>query len=981
MTIYEWADRLSLDPRRGRNPEDFWARCPCHSDTHASLHVYIGHETGQIVMKCHACGAKGKDVCEAMGLPIGEVMCDAMSGETDSRGDGQRKKPAAKGPRLSRLFEVGRPMRVGGGEYTITNVYEYQDRAGRVVLRKARAERREDGVRVGKSFLIQSIGPDGRWYSGGGIYKDLIYHMPDVLAMQGKAGRVIIAEGEKDVDNLRVLGINATCGMHGGGIDKGGDSLLGKWNNAHSACFDGIDEVVVIADNDAAGEGISQWICRRLKDRVKSLRLLRIADHWPQLPEHGDFTDWANERIAQGGKRSEIRAALESMIDATPVWSPGDIRRFDKPPDNMPPDGRADKEGDEADGKKGRRKRRRATEEDGEEYESYHGSRIYCIKNGCLARRGKEGTATQLCTFLPEPRETIRRDDGSTVRTDYVVGATFPSGKTLPDARICGEREFREMLWPMKFWQFDGTILSGRSTREWVAEAISLAGLRDAGHRDVYEHTGMREVGGKNVYLFNGGAVGGEGVSVELSGQLQHYEMRDRGHSRQDVGIAERLLIDGLPGWLLLPQLAQAYLAPLYSVLEKMQQPPSYVVYVIGERGAGKSTVAGYVQGHFGNYYERQFPANFSDTPNQVRDKLFWVKDSLIVIDDYRKGSDGGRMRSAMDMVADAAITAVADRADRGRLDADKRMSAPRPCRSTCIMTGEDIPNVSVSRKMRLYRISVSMGDVYESADELDTYRGLNRDGYFRSCMRYYIEGLLGRWDTIEDELAQRLRESTQLVKRAIRRKEGRYLECAAHLMCGIGLMLDHLIALGAMEPEEKAQRMEQAAADIAANIDDQGSEVDDAQPEAIWLQTLRSLLATRTVTICSKEDAAGVGFRSNLIGYNDGDVVCLDPTRCDEFIGESLRKGGVTLGASRQAILRALARAEMIVYKKKDHGNGIGETTRVCRMGRVQQRMIVMYRWALEGRDKPSPEEQGFTPMMEGEQIPFELKEQEEKQ
>lgn len=116
MTIYEWADRLSLDPRRGRNPEDFWARCPCHSDTHASLHVYIGHETGQIVMKCHACGAKGKDVCEAMGLPIGEVMCDAMSGETDSRGDGQRKKPAAKGPRLSRLFEVGRPMRVGGGE-------------------------------------------------------------------------------------------------------------------------------------------------------------------------------------------------------------------------------------------------------------------------------------------------------------------------------------------------------------------------------------------------------------------------------------------------------------------------------------------------------------------------------------------------------------------------------------------------------------------------------------------------------------------------------------------------------------------------------------------------------------------------------------------------------------------------------------------------------------------------------------------------
>ena len=191
--------------------------------------------------------------------------------------------------------------------------------------------------------------------------------------------------------------------------------------------------------------------------------------------------------------------------------------------------------------------------------------------------------------------------------------------------------------------------------------------------------------------------------------------------------------------------------------------------------------------------------------------------------------------------------------------------------------------------------------------------------------------------------------------------------------MCGIGLMLDHLIALGVMEEEDKVRRMEEAVMDIAANIDDQGSEVDEGQPEAIWLQTLRSLLATRTVTICSKDDAANEGFRSNLIGYYDGELVCLDPTRCDEYIGESLRKGGVTLGASRQAILRALARADMIVYKRKEHGNGIGETTKVCRMGRVRQRMIVIYRWALEGREKPTPEEQGFTPV-DGEQLPMEF-------
>lgn len=976
MTIYEWADRLGMDPHKSKGPEDFWAICPCHADTKPSLHVYVGRKTGEIVMKCFVCDAKGADVCKTLGLPIGEVMCDAISGEktkeADWKGKGGRTVGAKKA-KPSRPFEKGRPMRVGDREFTTTAVYEYRDRDGRVVLRKARAELYdENGVRMDKSFLIQSLGTDGKWYSGGGIYTNLLYHQPDVLSMKDKPGLTIIAEGEKDVDNLRVLGLNATCGMHGGGIDKGGDSLLGKWNDDHSKCFDGLDSVVVIADNDAAGEGISQWICKRIRGRVKSLKLLRLVEHWPQLADHGDFTDWANELIHAGKKRKEIRVALETIIEETPEWEPGNIRHFEKKIEDAREKREEKRKTVGADGFDGDE----PPQESADEYESYFGSYTYCIKGGCLAQRtGKDGAARILCDFLPVPKETIRRDDGSTVRTDYVIGATRPDGKTMEDARISGESEFVAMRWPMKFWQHWGNFKSVKNVRELVLDAVNTAGQKVSKHRDVYEHTGMREIGGKTAYLYNGGAIGADNVSVELSGQLQHYEMRDREHSRLDAALAERVLIDGLPGWLILPELAQAYLAPLYSVLERMQQPPSYVVYVIGERGAGKSTVTGYVQGHFGNFYERQFPSNFTDTPNQVRDKLFWAKDSLMVIDDYRKSGEGGRARSSMDMVADAAITAVADRADRGRLDADKRMSAPRPCRSTCIMTGEDMPNVSISRKMRLYRITVSMGDIYkESADELDTYRQMNKDGYFRSCMRYYIEDLLARWDGIEEELTRRLHEAAQMVKSAIRRKEGRYLESATHLMCGIGLMFDHLIACGVMEESEKAIRLEAAAKDIAANIDDQGSEVDENQPEAIWLQTLRSLLATRTVTICSKDDAANEGFRSNLIGYYDGDLVCLDPTRCDEYIGESLRKGGVTLGASRQAILRALARADMIVYKRKEFGNGIGETTKVCRMGRVQQRMIVIYRWALEGREKPTPEEQGFEPI-DGEQLPMEFK------
>lgn len=955
MTISDWAGRLGADPHKSKGPDDFWTICPCHADTKPSLHVYIG-KTGQIVMKCFVCGATGRQVCQTLGLELDEVMCDARSGEpVREKAERSSRKTSQSGGRTAKTCRRLKVGAVWQGDYTVTRTYAYQDREGREVLLKSRAEQYdENGNRIDKTFVTQSVTTDGKWTWGSGIYKDLLYHLPDVLKAAQEGGRILIAEGEKDVDNLRAIGYNATCGMNGAGIDNGGDSLAGKWNDSHSDAFNGAEEVVILADNDAAGEGIAQWICRALKDRVKRLKLVRIVEHEPELEEHGDFTDWADILKGRGiTRKSDVIARLDRMIDETPIWEKGNIRKFDRPK-------KTHIEQDEE-------------SEQGDEYPSYYGSHIYCIKGGCLAcRMGNQG-ARQLCSFLPVPKETITRDDGSTLRTDFIISATRPDGKPLPDARITGEAEFMSMKWPMREWQYWGNLKVVKNGPQMVADAIMVAGQQVSRHRDVYEHTGMRQIGDKMVYLYNGGAIGAENVSVELEGQLQHYHMEKQEIDRMEAAACELMLLDGMPGHVIYPEMAQAYLAPLYSVMEKMQQPPSYVVYVVGASNAGKSTVTGYVQAHFGSFYNRQFPANFNDTANQVRDKLFWAKDSLVVIDDYRKNNDGGNTRSTMDMVADAAISAVADRADRGRLTADKQMSAPHPCRATCIMTGEDLPRVSPSRMMRLYRIDVEPGEIYKDVRELEAYRLVARNGAYRACMRYYIEDLLSRWDTIEDELGRRMDEAQDRMAKIITRKEGRFLECATHLMTGIGLMLDHLVTCGAMDEQEKERRMEEAAQQIASNVEEQGAEVDASKPEAIWMQTLRSLLMTRSVTLLEKSDVMTTGFRAGVIGVDDGDIILLNPAACDEYIGERLRKSGQTLGASRHAILKSLARAGMIRYAAKKDGTGIGSTTIVTRFGNKQDRMIHMYRWALDGRKPPKPEELGFSPT-DGEQMPIEF-------
>lgn len=953
MRIYEWADRLGMDGKKSRGPEDFWALCPCHSDQHPSLHVYIGGNTGEIVMHCFVCGANGGQVCEALNLPLSEVMCDARTGEPI------RRTASAAAPKKGKTAKSCRRLKIGDTwqeRYRVTTDYAYAIADGTVMLHKYRAEEYgEDGARTAKTFTIQHQGADGKWYWGAGIYAGLLYHLPEVIEGVRRAERILIAEGEKDVDNLRKLGYNATCGMHGGGTSQ----LHGKWNEDHAKHFDGAQEVIVIADNDAAGEGIAQWICKSLRERVKSLKLVRISEHYPELPAHGDFTDWVEMLKGQGvSSKSAVHDMLEAMFDRTPQWAPGHVRSFGAE------DGGTAQAGADAQDAPG------AAEE---EYPAYHGSRMYCVKNGCLAVRNGQAGARVLCDFLPEPKEIIHRDDGSTKRTDYVIAATTASGARLPDAVVEGSATFAGMKWLMDAWDHYGNCKVIKNAEQMVRDAINTAGQRVSLHRDVYEHTGIRMIEGKPCYLYNGGAIGARNVSVELTGVLKKYNLDDCGLSRREAAEAELTLLDMLPGRVVYPQLAQCYLAPLYSVMEAMQQPPSYVVMVIGGSNAGKSTVASYCLAHFGSFYNRQFPATFEGTVNAERDKLFWLKDCLLVVDDYRKGDGGGR--NPHDMIANTLISAVADRSDRTRLDEKKKQSAPRPCRAVCIMTAEELPKISTSRQTRIYRIDVEIGDIYKKdARELEPLRLMAKGGYYRQCMRYYIEDLLARWDGIESEMDDRIEAaSARMHKLIARRKEGRMLECAAHLMVGVGLMLDHLQRCGMMDEAEKQRRMDEAAQSIAQNIEEQGRGIDESRPEEIWLQTLRSLMATRSVYLMDKDELMRTGFRAGVIGFEEDGIVNLDPHACDEYIGERLRKGGESLNAGRPAILRALAKAGRIRYKPKEDGSGVAEYTFPTRIGRTRPRMIQMYRWALDGEDPPTPREQGFTPI-EGEQekMPF---------
>lgn len=970
MRLDEWRALLDVDDAKsGAHRDEFWAVCPCHNDHEASLHATIG-EDGGIRFKCFVCGAGSIDVAKAMGKQAADVMCDALTGEDLRAGSPQgKRKREPKKIYPSGKWEVGKTTRMIGKKgaevpYLLKAVYDFTDREGRVVMQKARYEHiREDGKKD-KYFSFRSIGTDGKWYATPGIYGDLLYGLHELTEAKKTGQTVYIVEGEKDALNLRKLGYCAVSSAYGGG--KGKD-MSGKWRPDYTHQLRGSGTVIVIPDNDAAGERLAQWICEKIRDVVREVRILRLADSLSDEERarfaKGDFTDWANLRRESGQGRKTVCAEFDALSAAAPVWTKDNVRRFenDEAPRRQSLSAHMEARGtpiSEEGGEAG---------EAGEEGEPYYGLKSYSVKWQRLCRVDPKYGAQILADFVPTPQETITKDDGSgMMETEYVIGGTYGE-QELPPARVRSE-EFEAMRWPSVWWQFRGNIRPSKGARDYVRDAIMRAGQKASAHRTIYTHTGMRLVDGKPCYLTGGGALGAEGVDVELENNLKYYTMQTSADARDGAQALMRLILC-MPAHVILPLLAQAFLAPLYSAMEAMEEPPSYVVYLVGRSGSFKSTIVGYVESMFGHFYMRRHTATFQDTAAAIRDKVFFAKDSLFVVDDYNPETSAAR-RASMDAVAQAVITAIADRAERGAMTAERRLRGERPARCTCIMTGEVLPNLNSGRILRLYIIDIAPQEIARSVSELNTFRDDALAGKYRAVMRHYIESLLARWHDLPGELRRRMDEARAIVyaDAATPKRHARMLDAGTHLLTGCTMLIDTLIELGEIEPDMRGQWLTSCWAAILKNTIAQGNTIDENSPTRVYIEAIRTLVRMGRVRIepLNKIPTGTDYMGSVMVGYKDDDFYYFDPGAIDSAVDMHLRDRSEEL-AVKAATVRRMMLEEQLIW-----GDGDSPTRTKSVQGKTR-RLLWIPRATIDGRpDKPEPEPAFERMDGEQEKMPF---------
>lgn len=256
--------------------EQALVNCPFHQDESPSLSVNL--PAG--LFNCHACGAKGNGFdlfMKVRGCDFKTALHDLEDRAgitTGARAAGGRPstpspKPAA-GPPANTTAPPVKPRRVA--------TFFYTDATGKKRYGKERWEPARDGKRSKEFFFFHfdKQGTRQKGFKG----EHLLYRLHEIV----KADQVFILEGEMKADLLSSWGLAATC------LDTGAES---KWRDSYTPHLAGKD-VVIVPDNDKAGEEYLQKIAWALHGVARSVRVLRL----PGLIEKQDVIDWA--RLQEG---------------------------------------------------------------------------------------------------------------------------------------------------------------------------------------------------------------------------------------------------------------------------------------------------------------------------------------------------------------------------------------------------------------------------------------------------------------------------------------------------------------------------------------------------------------------------------------------------------------------------------------------------------------------------------------------------------
>jgi hypothetical protein len=548
-----------------------------------------------------------------------------------------------------------------------------------------------------------------------------------------------------------------------------------------------------------------------------------------------------------------------------------------------------------------------------------------------------------LANFTARVDEEVVLDDGAEATRAFILKGALDTGQPLPPVRVPAA-QFAGMSWVTSQWGLKAVVRAGLSTRDCLREAIQRLSP-DAPQRHVFTHTGWREIGGEWVYLTTGGAVGRDGFEVDLGPELSRYRLP---HVPDDPVAAMRAslrLLTVAPLSVTAPLWAGTFRAPLASA-----NPLDLALWIEGQTGNLKSTLAALFLGHYGDFDRTHLPAAWSSTANQLERRAFILKDVMVVVDDYAPSALDAR---ELESKASRLIRAQGNLAGRGRLRANLSERPGFPPRGLIVSTGEQHPP-GHSLLARTLLIEPRRSDI-----DMQILTEAQRDaGRLAHAMTAYILWLAPQMSVLPVMLKETFEGARARVAETA--SHLRVPEALAHLWLGLHCGLTFAVEIGAVSSEE-AEDLEGRC--WAAFLDlggAQGKMLEEERPSLRFLRILLTLVTLGRVLLLHRDSTDVPKPGVDLLGWQDEDALYLNPEAAYHSVSRYCRDAGEPFSIRRDRLQKDLMLDG--VAEVDD-----GRYTKTTRAGGRTRRVLWLKRPAvvtLLGEDFPSvpPIVTGFT-------------------
>lgn len=498
-------------------------------------------------------------------------------------------------------------------------------------------------------------------------------------------------------------------------------------------------------------------------------------------------------------------------------------------------------------------------------------------------RSGDDFIEVEICLgdFTAEILEEITNDDGLEDKAVLRIAAKRNDGMQLPVVDVPSSKFYSSSSnWINDAFGSRLFVYPGATKRDHLRACIQrysqLNG--DIPRRHVYCYTGWKKINDQWHYLTGTGSITAdglqEGLEVDLgAGHMTKYRLPPP-LSQSAIVAAMPLIRDLLNICPSKPYIGACLLATVARALLGECHPIDYCLFLHGLTGTRKSSITALAIAFFGEFSGNTFPANWSDTENDMEAKAFQAKDSLFVIDDFKPSvnvSEAARLHTK----AERFIRNTGNHAGRGRRNNDMSSRAAPYNRSMSIITGEDLPK-GQSLLGRLLILELLRHDV--DLARLTRLQDASREQQLAGIMAAYLQWLAPKLDSLKSTLPQLLTSyRDDAIKDGFASSHPRAPEIYASKVGALEIFLEFLTDAGALTVDQNTDLLDDLKGQIRLVFSEQGAYQNEQDECQRFLNLLRSLFSSGNAHIAQSENKGPPETRPHAWGWVNVEITGIE--------------------------------------------------------------------------------------------------------